>query len=76
GAAAGPFVRGYEAERCTCVVRESRRIHVPPVVPISAVVESVPRHQQSKKALVAENGSLLSIILSPVLVSVVIDILA
>ncbi|MQM20781.1 hypothetical protein Taro_053809 [Colocasia esculenta] len=29
-------------------VRESRRIHVPPVVLVSAIVESSPRHQQSK----------------------------
>ncbi|MQL74987.1 hypothetical protein Taro_007352 [Colocasia esculenta] len=30
------------------VVRESWKIHVPPLVPVSAVVESGPRHQQSK----------------------------
>ncbi|MQM10096.1 hypothetical protein Taro_042984 [Colocasia esculenta] len=29
-------------------VRESRRIHIPPVVPFSAIVDLGPRHQQSK----------------------------
>ncbi|MQM09078.1 hypothetical protein Taro_041943 [Colocasia esculenta] len=36
-------------------VRESRRIHVPPLVLVSAVVESGPRHQQSKE-LVGQSG--------------------
>ena len=45
----------YPTEPMTCEahpfffqVRESRRIHIPPLVPVSAVVDSGPRHQQSK----------------------------
>ncbi|MQM17451.1 hypothetical protein Taro_050425, partial [Colocasia esculenta] len=44
------------------LVRESRRIHVPLVVPVSTVVESGPRHQQSKALTCGALGVVVGVV--------------
>ncbi|MQL87231.1 hypothetical protein Taro_019777, partial [Colocasia esculenta] len=39
-------VSGLDLQRCSLQVKESRRIHVLPLIPVIAIVKSRPRHQQ------------------------------